>query len=154
FLIHVVDLISVPDERTVITKKNEHLVLTDSQPIISHKMTNEAPLMFSLPVIMKCISYWMNALMPTAGNFVAFLMLVLFHSSVTQFRTDVLEHNHDQQKKVLMSPDELTELLNFYHSKPVCGYSSVSTTLAKISQDYTWKGVKDVVECVSKTEPV
>ncbi|KAK2138484.1 hypothetical protein LSH36_2962g00002, partial [Paralvinella palmiformis] len=41
-----------------------------------------------------------------------------------QFRTNLLEHNHDQQKKVLMSPDELTELLNFYHSTPVCGYSS------------------------------
>ncbi|KAK2141982.1 hypothetical protein LSH36_1008g00019 [Paralvinella palmiformis] len=73
----------IPDERTDITKKNEHLVLTDCQPIICHKMTNEAPLMFSLPVIMKSISYWMNALMRTAGNFVAFLMLVLLHSSVT-----------------------------------------------------------------------
>ena len=68
-----------------------------------------------------------------------------------QFRTDLLEHSHDQQKKVLMSPDELTELLNFYHSTPVCGYSSVSTTLAKILQDYTWNGVKDVVEYVSKS---
>ncbi|KAK2139483.1 hypothetical protein LSH36_1757g00010 [Paralvinella palmiformis] len=132
---NVNDKMNVPDERIDITKKNEHLVLTDSQPIICHKMTNEAPLMFSLPVIMKSISYWMNALMPTAGNFVAFLMLVLLHSSVTQFRTDLLEHSHDQQKKVLMSPDELTELLNFYHSTPICGYHTCQD-LARLHMEW------------------
>ncbi|KAK2145148.1 hypothetical protein LSH36_699g02028 [Paralvinella palmiformis] len=43
-----------------------------------------------------------------------------------------------------MSPDEVIQLLNFYHFTAVCGHSSVSTTLAKISQHYTWNGIKDV----------
>ncbi|KAK2140979.1 hypothetical protein LSH36_1193g00004 [Paralvinella palmiformis] len=118
---------SFPDERTVITKKNEHLVLTDSQPTICHKMINEAPLMFSLPVITKTISYWMNALMPTSGNFVAFLMLVLLHSSVTQVSRNILvlqvmqrqledieEHDQDAMNEFGLPLQTDPDLLMFY----------------------------------------
>ncbi|KAK2142869.1 hypothetical protein LSH36_903g00013 [Paralvinella palmiformis] len=74
---------SFPDERTVITKERAAGTYRLSAYYLS-KMTSEAPLMFLLPIIMTTISYWMTGLMPTAGNFVAFLMLVLLHSSVAQ----------------------------------------------------------------------
>ena len=60
--------------------------------------------------------------------------------------------NHDQQTGVLMSQDEVTEFLNVYHSTPVGGHSGFNTTLGKLSQRYTWSGMKEEdVEYVSKS---
>ena len=56
----------------------------------------------------------------------------------------------DLRKKVVTEISEMSEILNQYHSNPMGGHSGINNTLAKISQYYTWSGMKeDVVEYVS-----
>ena len=54
------------------------------------------------------------------------------------------------KKKVVLHEDEAVELLKFYHSSGTGGHSGINATLSKISQYYTWNGMKqDVLEFVS-----
>lgn len=49
-----------------------------------------------------------------------------------------------------MDVEEISEILNQYHSNPMGGHSGINNTLAKVSQYYIWNGMKeDVVEYVS-----
>lgn len=53
----------------------------------------------------------------------------------------------DVNKRVVF---ELEDILKQYHSNPMGGHSGINNTLAKISQYYTWNGMKaDVTEYVS-----
>ena len=49
-----------------------------------------------------------------------------------------------------MDVKEISEILYQYHSNPMGGHSGINNTLAKVSQYYTWNGMKeDVVQYVS-----
>ena len=130
FLIHLAHLISVPDERTVITKERAAGTYRLSAYYLS-KMTSEAPLMFLLPIIMTTISYWMTGLMPTAGNFVAFLMLVLLHSSVAQVsEVNLYTWRHCRSVNRDVQPNYAN---NFYY-----GYNSEGDYFFKNSLESEW----------------
>ncbi len=56
----------------------------------------------------------------------------------------------DPKKKVVFELEEIKDILKQYHSNPMGGHSGINNTLAKISQYYTWNGMKaDVTEYVS-----
>jgi hypothetical protein len=56
----------------------------------------------------------------------------------------------DLKKRVVTELEENKDILNQYHSNPMGGHSGINNTLAKISQYYTWHGMKaDVTEYVS-----
>ncbi len=58
----------------------------------------------------------------------------------------------DLKKKVVFELEEIKDILKQYHSNPMGGHSGINNTLAKISQYYTWNGMKaDVAEYVSHT---
>ncbi|CAB4025130.1 myosin-1 isoform X3 [Paramuricea clavata] len=53
----------------------------------------------------------------------------------------------DLKKRVVTELEEIKDILNQYHSNPMGGHSGINNTLAKISQYYTWHGMKaDVTE--------
>ena len=53
------------------------------------------------------------------------------------------------RKKVLMSMEDAAVVLKQYHSSPMGGHSGVNGTLAKVSQNYTWNGMRqDIVDYV------
>ena len=54
------------------------------------------------------------------------------------------------RKKVVLTIEEIQDILNHYHSNPMGGHSGVNATLNKISNHYCWNGMKqDVQEYVS-----
>ena len=54
------------------------------------------------------------------------------------------------KKKVVMSLEEISEILKQYYSNPMGEHSGINNTLAKIFQYYLWNGMKeDVTEYVS-----
>lgn len=56
----------------------------------------------------------------------------------------------DLKKTVVFELEEIKDILRQYHSNPMGGHSGINNTLAKISQYYTWNGMKaDVTEYVS-----
>ena len=56
----------------------------------------------------------------------------------------------DLNKRVVFELEDIKDILNQYHSNPMGGHSGINNTLAKISQYYTWNGMKaDVTEYVS-----
>ncbi len=52
-----------------------------------------------------------------------------------------------------MNIEEISEILHQYHCNLMGGHSGINNTLAKVSQYYTWNGIKeDVVEYVSTSK--
>jgi hypothetical protein len=57
------------------------------------------------------------------------------------------------QKKVVLTLEEIAEILHHRHSNAMGGHSGVNATLNKISNYYCWNGMKeDVQEYVSLDE--
>ena len=54
------------------------------------------------------------------------------------------------RKKVILTINEIQDILHNYHSNPMGGHSGVNATLNKISNYYCWNGMKeDIQEYVS-----
>jgi hypothetical protein len=57
----------------------------------------------------------------------------------------------DGKKRVVLTINEIQEILHHHHSNPVGGHSDVNATLQKISSHYYWNGMKeDIQEYVSQ----
>ena len=56
----------------------------------------------------------------------------------------------DLNKRVVFELEDIKDILNQYHLNPVGSCSGINNTLTKISQYYTWNGMKaDVTEYVN-----
>ncbi|XP_038053160.1 uncharacterized protein LOC119725702 [Patiria miniata] len=59
----------------------------------------------------------------------------------------------DIKKRVVVDMDEVNDIMKHCHSNPAGGHSGINGTLTKISQHYTWNGMKeDVSNFVSSCE--
>ena len=52
----------------------------------------------------------------------------------------------ESRKKVLLTMEEISEVLDYHHSNAMGGHSGINATLDKISSYYFWNGMKEDVK--------